>query len=147
MTCNLALRLGRVRLMHRLFLGECKRSFEREQMQYMCFVDLEKAFDRVSRKVMEWTLRKKGFAEVLMQAVIRLYEGSRRKVRVGSGTSEEFGVRVGVHQGSVLLPLIFAIVVDVVIEHARGLLNGILYADDLVLISESLDELRERFQR
>ena len=52
------------------------------------------------------------------------------------------------HQGSVLLPLIFAIVVDVVTEHARGgLPNEILYADDLVLMSESLVELRERFQR
>ena len=52
------------------------------------------------------------------------------------------------HQGSVLSPLIFAIVVDVVTEHAReGLLNEILYADDLVLLSESLDDLRERFQR
>ena len=26
---------------------------------YMCFVDMEKAFDRVSRKVMEWAMRKK----------------------------------------------------------------------------------------
>ena len=51
------------------------------------------------------------------------------------------------HQGSVLSPLIFAIVVDVT-EHAReGLLNEILYADDLVLMSESLEDLRERFQR
>ena len=77
-----------------------------------------------------------------------LYEGSRTKVRVGSGTSEKFGVRVGVHQWSVLSPLIFAIVVDVVTEHAReGLLNEILYADDLVLMSESLEDLRERLQR
>ena len=52
------------------------------------------------------------------------------------------------HEGSVLSPLIFVVVVDVVIEHAReGLLNEISYSDDLVLISESLDELRERFQR
>ena len=81
-------------------------------------------------------------------SVIYLYEGSRTKVRVGSGTSDEFGVRVGVHQGSVLSPLIFAIVVDVVTEHAReGLLNEILYADDLALMSESLEDLRERFQR
>ena len=42
-----------------------------------------------------------------------------RKLRVGSGISEEFGVDVEVHQGSVLSPLIFAIVVDVVTEHVR----------------------------
>ena len=101
----------------------------------MCFVDLE-AFDRVPRKMMKWALRKKGLAEVLVQAVMSLYQGSRTKVRVGSGTSDEFGVRVGVHQGSVLSPLIFAIVVNVV-----------TYADDLVLMSESLEDLQEKFQR
>ena len=49
-----------------------------------------------------------------MKAVLSLYEGSRTKVGVGSGLSEEFGERVGVHQGSVISPLIFAIVVDAV---------------------------------
>ena len=89
-------------------------------------MDLEKAFDRVPGKVMEWALRKKGLAEVLTQAAMRLYEGSWTKVIVGSGTSEEFEVRIGVHQGSILSSLIFAIVVDVVTEHAReGLLNEI----------------------
>ena len=57
-------------------------------------------------------------------------------------------IRVGVHQGSVLSPLIFAIVVDAVTKHTReGLLNEILYADDLVLMSERWDDLKERFQR
>ena len=85
---------------------------------------------------------------MLIQAVMSLYEGSRTKVRVGSGTSGEFWVRVGVHQGSVLSLLIFAIVVDVVTELAReGLLNEILYANVLVLMNESLVDLRERFQR
>ena len=37
--------------------------------------------------------------------MMSLYEGSRMKVRVGSGTSKEFGVRLGVHQGFVLSPL------------------------------------------
>ena len=120
----------------------------KEKKLHMCFVDLEKAFDRVPRKMMEWALRKKSLPEVLVKAVMSLYEGSRTKVRVGSGLSEEFGVRVGVHQGSVISPLIFASVVDAVTEQARkGLLNEILYADDLVLMSENLEDLRERFQR
>ena len=41
---------------------------------YMCFVDLEKAFDRVPRKVIEWALRKRGVIERLVRAVMRLYE-------------------------------------------------------------------------
>ena len=52
------------------------------------------------------------------------------------------------HQGSVLSPLILAIVVDLATKHAReGLLNEIFYADHLELMSESMDNLRERFQR
>ena len=85
---------------------------------------------------------------MLVKAVMSLYEGSRTKVRVGSGLSEEFGVRVGVHQVSVISPLIFAIVVDAVTQQTRkGLLHEILCADDLVLMSENSEDLWERFQR
>ena len=37
---------------------------------YMCFVDLEKACDRVPRKVMEWAVSKKSLPEVLVKAVM-----------------------------------------------------------------------------
>ena len=80
----------------------------------MCFVDLEKAFDRVPRRGMQWALRKKGLPETLMKAVMRLYEGSKTNVKVRSKFLQEFFVVVGVHQGFILRPLLFAIVVDVV---------------------------------
>ena len=54
-----------------------------------------------------------------MQALMSLYEGLRTNVRGGSRFLEEFGVSVGVHQESVLSPLIFAIVVDIVTKDAR----------------------------
>ena len=113
---------------------------------YMCFVDLEKAFDRVPRRVMEWAMRKKGLPEILVKAVMSLYEGAETKVRVGSRLSEEFSVKVGVHQGFVLSPLLFAMVIDEVTENARkGWMKQILYADDLVLMGETMEELRENF--
>ena len=65
---------------------------------------MEKDFDRVPRKVMEWAMKKKGLSEGMVQAVMSLYDGAKTRVRVGSAYSEEFEVNVGVHQGSVLLP-------------------------------------------
>ena len=56
----------------------------------MCFVDMEKAFDRVPRKVMEWVMRKKGLSEVMVRAVMSLYDGAKIRVRVRLAYSEKF---------------------------------------------------------
>ena len=53
--------------------------------------------------------------------------------------------RMGPHQGSVLSPLLFAIVGDVVTENAKSVVNELLYADDLVLINETIEDLKESF--
>ena len=46
--------------------------------------------------------------------MISLYEGAETRVRVVSELSEEFEIKVGMLQGSVLLPFPFAVVVYVV---------------------------------
>ena len=90
-------------------------------------------------------MRKKGIPEVMVGAVMSLYEGAKTRVRVGLESSEEFEVKVDVHQGSVLSPLVFAIMVDVVTENERNGLSEMLYADDFVLMSEMMEGLREKF--
>ena len=84
----------------------------------MCFVNIEKASDRVPRKVMERAIRKKGLPKVIVRAVMSLNCGAKTKVRVGSELSEEFLVELVVHQESALSPLLFAIVVDVITKNA-----------------------------
>ena len=104
-------------------------------------MDLEKAFDRVSRKVIKWALRKLGVEEWTVQLVQGMYANARSRVRVGEGYSEEFEVRVAVHQGSVLSPLLFIIVLEALSREFRsGVPWEALYADDLVIIAESLEE-------
>ena len=48
------------------------------------------------------------------------YDGAKTRVIVDLELSEEFDSKVGMYQGSVLSPFVFADVVDVVIEFARG---------------------------
>ena len=85
----------------------------------MAFVDLEKAFDRVPRKVIWWALRKLGVEEWIVRLVQGMYANARSRVRVGEGFSKEFEVKVGVHQGSVLSPLLFIIVLEALSREFR----------------------------
>ena len=59
-----------------------------------CFVDLEKTFDRVPRKVVECKMKRKGIPEALVTAVMSLYKGARTWVKVGAYLSEELDVNV-----------------------------------------------------
>ena len=94
-----------VRQLHLKYLAVNKRL-------YMAFEDLEKVFDRVPRKVIWWALRKLGVEEWIVRLVQGMYANERSHVRVGEGYSEEFKVKVGVHQGSVLSPLLFIIILE-----------------------------------
>ena len=68
------------------------------------------------------------------------------KTRVRSAYSEEFVAKASVHQRFVLSPSLFAKVVDVITENARrDVVNELLYADDLVLVSKTMEDLKERF--
>ena len=106
---------------------------------YMALV--EKAFDRVPRKVIWWALRKLGVEEWIVRLVQGMYANAWSRVRVGEGYSE---VKVGVHHGSVLSPLLFIIVLALSQEFRSGVPWEDLYADDIVIIAASLEECVRR---
>ena len=121
-----------------------KHQAKKKQLYY-AFVDLEKAFDRVPREVVRWALRMSGVEDWLVNTVMALYQDACTVVRTDMGDSGDFKVGVGVPQGSVLSPLLFVVVMDVVTREAReGLPWELLYADDLVVTAPSKEDLQRK---
>ena len=115
---------------------------------WMAFVDLEKAFDRVPREVVWWALRKLGVDEWIVSVIKTMYEEATTSVQLNGRESKGFRVKVGVHQGSVLSPLLFVIVLEALSREFRaGLPMELLYADDLVLVAETLELLKEKIAK
>ena len=114
---------------------------------WMAFVDLEKAFDRVPRDVVWWALRFLKVEEWVVNVIRAMYQGAITAVKLNGGESEGFEVKVGVHQGSVLSPLLFILVLEALSREFRGELPWeLLYADDLVLLAKSERELMEKIR-
>ena len=75
-----------------------------------------------------------------------MYKGIKTRVQVGGGHSEKFDLCLGVHQGSILSLFLFSMVLDVLSEDGRkGALYELLYADDLVLMAETMEKLKAQF--
>ncbi|GKF54896.1 retrovirus-related pol polyprotein LINE-1 [Tanacetum coccineum] len=97
---------------------------ERQKDLHLAFLDLEKAYDG------------------------GMYEGARTCVRTPTGNSEYFPVDVGLHQGSAISPYLFALILD---ELSRGIQESIpwclIFADDIVLVSDTPDGLNGRLEQ
>ena len=109
---------------------------------YFGFVDLERAFDRVPREVMGWAVRELGVGEWLVSAVVSMYAGARAVVGAVYGDGGGFEVKVGVHQGSGLGPLLLVVVVGAVSGgFGVALPWGLLCAGGLAVIAGAEEEL------
>src|SRR6267154_48759 len=124
---------------------QVQEKFLGKQQLWMAFVELEKAFDRVPRDVVWWALRHVGVEEWIVNFIKSMYEGVTTSVKINGEESEGFEVKVAVHQGSVLSPILFNIVMQAIADNFKvGLPWELFYADDLVLLAESGAELERR---
>ena len=126
-----------------------EKYLSKKKKLYFAFIDLEKAFDKVPREVMWWAMQKLGVEEWLVWLVVKsMYKNARSRVTINGTFSEEIEVKVGVHQGSVLSPLLFIMVLEALSHELKsGYPKELLYAGDPVLIAESMEEFNEQFQR
>jgi len=93
-------------------IKQMQEKYSLQKEFWLELVDLEKAFDRVSCAPLGWALRYVRLEEWIVSVVNSMYAGVTTAVKLKNGFCKEFDLRVGVHQGSVLRPLLFIIVVE-----------------------------------
>jgi len=90
-------------------------------------------------------MRKLGINEWVVKTVQAIYHPPKSLVRLNGKYSEDFPVNVGVHQGSVLSPLLFIIVMEALSRDLRSCCPcELIYADNLAIIAESTIELQRK---
>ena len=78
-----------------------EKFLDKNRNLYFAFSDLEKAFNRVPRKVLWWVMRVVGVPKWTVLIVQAMYSGAKSNVRVNDFYGGEFEVKVGIDQDSV----------------------------------------------
>ena len=118
---------------------------------YLCFIDLEKAYDKIPRKLLWTEMEKQGIGGKFLRIIKEMYNGQRRKVKTKSGWTDWIESNMGLRQGCVFSPLLFTIYMNNIHEElgkAGGIqmeevkIPALLFADDLLLIAKGEQEMK-----
>ena len=132
----------------------CEKVGDYNLEMFICYVDFEKAFDRV-----DWTKLMKILLDLGMdwrdrRLIKNLYMGQTAAVRIGEDTTEKCSIGRGVRQGCSLSPMLFNLYAERMVKEAMertgkagikvGMrtVNAIRFADDKAIIAGSEDELQ-----
>ena len=129
----------------------CERYGEVDKDIYACFIDYEKAFDRVNHESMIKCLRDIGVDGKDIKLITNLYWTQKAYIQLEEELSDEIEIKRGVRQGCVLSPCLFNLYTEIIfryVEQLRGVtvgglnINNLRYADDTVLLADNEESLQ-----
>lgn len=120
---------------------------------YMAFLDIEKAFDKISRSKLWERLEVLNVDEHLKDIIKCYYENTEIKLTLQGIETGWIKNNIGVRQGCTMSPILFNLFIEELLSRLRTSNCGIKigyrqlsclgFADDIVLVSETGDKLQE----
>jgi hypothetical protein len=76
-----------------------------------------------------------------------MYDNVVTSVRTSDKNTDDFPINIGLHQGSVLSPYLFALVIDEVTRDIQGDIPWcVLFVDNVILVDESRTGVDQKFE-
>ena len=129
-------------------------SKSQKQPLFADFVDLKKAYGSVQHPLLWASLQRKGIHGKMLAGIQSLYDGGDMSMKISGSPGASGTARIGVRQGCPLSPTLFGIFFDSLdaqlqaesaaagVECRGARVPGLLYADDVALLSPSAQGLQ-----
>jgi hypothetical protein len=123
------------------------------------FIDFEKVFDSLNRRVMWKTLSEYGTPQKFLNLVKEMYGGFRCKVLHEGKFTGNLIINTDARQGSILSPIIFLFVLDEIMRktlggkkrgiqwNMRDRLEDLEFAEDIGLLAQRFTDMKEKLKR
>ena len=120
---------------------------------YVCFVDYQKAFDNIWREGLCYKMMNAGVSSNIIKLIWDMYSKNKQCLRMDGWVTVEFPSIKGVKQGCVLIHILFNLFMNdspgyfnnackpIILNN--GQINCLMYADYVLLLSESKEGLSE----
>ena len=131
-----------------------RKAREFQKNIYFCFIDYAKAFDCVDHNKL-WKIQKEMEIPDHLTCLLRnLYADQEATVRTGHGTTDWFQIGKGIRHGCILSTCLFNFNAEYIMRNAgleeaqarikiaRRNINNLKYANNITLMAESEEELR-----
>ena len=130
------------------------KRFIKGKKLFACFIDFEKAFDRVPRELLISKLQKCGINGHFHRVLQSIYKNDPACIKLENKITETFPINIGVKQGDNLSPTLFNLhlhdlpelfrhdTTDAVLIKDNLPIGSLLWANYLILFSNSEEGLR-----
>ena len=132
-----------------------KYCFKNNSKIYSCFVDFEKAFDKIPRDKLIKKLELLGITGKFLNIITTMYKDDQARIKIGQRMTPTVSVTQGVRQGCVLSPTLFNLFIsdfepllkqkldtDPLFIDDEYPLHCLIWADDIILLSETQSGLQ-----